>query len=104
MFHDDGVERIYANNQIGYRNENPHLKNFLLSGEYDCFDYYKDGIYEITAEQYRDFAKGKNINMTFNRKVSTLYMLKKKEYYCFIYKTKTESLCILHGGASRKIG
>lgn len=103
MFHDDGVERIYANNQIGYRNENPHLKNFLLSGEYDCFDYYKDGIYEITSEQYRDFAKGKNINMTFNRKVSILYMLKKKGYYCFIYKTKTGSLCILNGGASKKL-
>lgn len=37
MFFDDGVKRIYADNQIGYRNESPHLKSFLMDGEYDYF-------------------------------------------------------------------
>ena len=60
-FFDDGVERVYADNQIGYNNENPHLKNFLIEMNYDYFDSYKDGIYEITAQDYKDFFHGKNI-------------------------------------------
>ena len=77
MFFDDGVKRIYADNQIGYRNESPHLKNFLMDGEYDYFGDHEDGIYEITSQEYQDFYRGKNISMTFNRQVNKLYMLKK---------------------------
>lgn len=103
MFIDDGVKRIYADNQIGYRNESPHLKNFLLDGEYDYFGDYEDGIYEITSQEYQDFSRGKNISMNFNRQVNILYMLKKKGYYCFIHKTKTGSLSMLNGGALKKL-
>lgn len=59
MFFDDGVKRIYADNQIGYRNESPHLKSFLMDGEYDYFEDYEDGIYEITSQEYQDFSRGK---------------------------------------------
>ena len=103
MFFDDGVKRIYADNQIGYRNESPHLKNFLMDGEYDYFGDYEDGIYEITSQEYQDFSRGKNISMTFNRQVNILYMLKKDGYYCFIHKTKTGSLSMLNGGALKKL-
>lgn len=103
MFFDDGVKRIYADNQIGYRNESPHLKCFLMDGEYDYFGDYEDGIYEITSQEYRDFSRGKNISMTFNRQVNILYMLKKNGYYCFIHKTKTGSLSMLNGGALKKL-
>lgn len=103
MFFDDGVKRIYADNQIGYRNESPHLKNFLMDGEYDYFGDYEDGIYEITSQKYQDFYRGKNISMTFNRKVNKLYMLKKNGYYCFIHKSKTGSLSMLNGGALKKL-
>ncbi|WP_456074852.1 hypothetical protein [Holdemanella biformis] len=103
MFFDDGVKRIYADNQIGYRNESPHLKNFLMDGEYDYFGDYEDGIYEITSQEYQDFYRGKNISMTFNRQVNILYMLKKNGYYCFIHKSKTGSLSMLNGGALKKL-
>ena len=103
MFFDDGVKRIYADNQIGYRNESPHLKSFLMDGEYDYFCNYEDGIYEITSQEYQDFSRGKNISMTFNRQVNILYMLKKNGYYCFIHKTKTGSLSMLNGGALKKL-
>lgn len=103
MFFDDGVKRIYADNQIGYRNESPHLKNFLMDGEYDYFGDYEDGVYEITSQEYQDFFRGKNIQMTFNRQVNILYMLKKNGYYCFIHKTKTGSLSMLNGGALKKL-
>ena len=103
MFFDDGVKRIYADNQIGYRNESPHLKNFLMDGEYDYFGDYEDGIYEITSQEYQDFYRGKNISMTFNRQVNKLYMLKKNGYYCYIHKSKTGSLSMLNGGALKKL-
>lgn len=103
IFFDDGVKRIYADNQIGYRNENPQLKSFLMNQEYDYFGDYEDGIYEITSQEYQDFSRGKNISMTFNRKVNILYMLKKNGYYCFIHKTKTGSLSMLNGGALKKL-
>ena len=103
IFFDDGVKRIYADNQIGYRNESPHLKSFLMDGEYDYFGDYEDGIYEITSQEYQDFSRGKNISMTFNRQVNILYMLKKNGYYCFIHKTKTGSLSLLNGGALKKL-
>ncbi|MFQ7273467.1 MAG: metallophosphoesterase [Blautia producta] len=102
-FFDDGVERIYADNQIGYRNETPHLKSFLMAGEYDYFESYEDGIYEITSQEYQNFYRGKNIQMTFNRQVHILYMLKKNSYYCFIHKTKTGSLSLLNGGALKRL-
>lgn len=103
MFFDDGAKRIYADNQIGYRNENPHLKNFLMDGEYDYFSDYKDGIYEITSQEYQDFSRGKNISMTFNRQINILYMLKKNGYYCFIHESKTGGLSMLNGGALKKL-
>ncbi len=103
IFHDDGVERIYADNQVGYRNESIHLKSFLMDSEYDYFCDYEDGIYEITSQEYKDFSRGKNIRMTFNRQVNILYMLKKNGYYCFILKTRTGVLSMLNGGALKKL-
>lgn len=103
VFYDDGTYRIYSDNQIGYYNNSPHLKSFLLDYDYDCFADYNDGIYEITREQYIDFYTGKNEAMTFQREINTLYMLKKKEYYCFIHESQEGSLTILNGGAMRKL-
>lgn len=103
IFFDDGVKRVYANNQIGYRNENPHLKYFQMDEKYDYFGDYKDGIYEITSQEYQNFYRGKNLYITFNRQVNVLYMLKKNDYYCFIHKAKSGSLSILNGGALKKL-
>lgn len=74
-----------------------------MDGEYDYFYDYKDGIYEITSQEYQDFSRGKNISMIFNRQVNILYMLKKNGYYCFIHKAKTGSLSMLNGGSLKKL-
>ena len=103
FFYDDGECRVYSDNQVGYHNENPHLKTFLIDNDYDCFSDYEDGIFEITREQYNDFYRGKNISMTFQRKVNVLYMLKRAGYYCFIHKSRSGSLTILNGGAMKKL-
>ena len=98
VFFDDGLERVYADNQIGYKNENPHLKSFWIDGKYDYFKDYPDGIHDISAQEYRDFALGKNIQMTYNRK-GKIRMLKKNGYYCFLYVTASGGFSILNGGA-----
>ncbi len=102
-FYDDGEYRIYSDNQIGYHNENVHLKSLLMDNEYDCFSDYDDGIYSINGEQYNDFYRGKNIRMNFTRKVNKLYMLKKAGFYCFIHESTSFSLSILNGGALKKL-
>lgn len=101
FFFDDGENRVYADNQIGYHSENIHLKYLWIDKEYDCFDDYEDGVYEITREQYIDFYRGKNLTITFQRRINVLYMLKKKGYYCFIHKSKNGNLTILNGGAMK---
>ncbi len=97
-FHDDGEIRIYADNQIGYRQETVSLKYFYYDVTYDIFSDYNDGIYEITSNDYKDFYCGKKLSMTFNRKDYKLFMLKKNGFYMFITKSKNGSLCILNGG------
>lgn len=101
-FYDNNVTRIYSNNQIGYHNENPHMKSFSINNKYDYFSDYKDGIYEITPQEYQDFICGKNMDMNFNRQ-GNIYMLKKNGYYCFIFKLKSGSLSILNKGALKKL-
>lgn len=101
-FYDDGEFRIYADNQIGYKNTNPHLKTFALDDDFDLFSDFNDGIYEITPEQYKDFYLGKHIPTEFNQKCY-LYMLKKNGYYCFICKAKNGNLSIMHGGAPKAL-
>ena len=103
QFYDDGETRIYADNQIGYFNNYPHLKYLEMDNEYDYFSDYGDGIHKITADDYRHFYRGENIMITFNREVNVLYMLKKNEYYCFIHQSKGGSLTMLNGGALKKL-
>lgn len=102
-FHDDGEYRVYSDNQVGYHNDNPHLKSFLIDDDYDCFADYTDGIFEITSEQYNDFYRAKKIFMSFHREVNMLYMLKKNGYYCFIHESKGGNLTILNGGAMESL-
>ncbi len=103
LFYDDGENRIYADNQIGYNNANPHLKYFEIDAEYDYFKDYGDGIYKITVDEYRQFYRGKNIRLNFNSNINILYMLKKRGYYCFIHESAGGSLTILNGGARKKL-
>ena len=102
-FYDDGDIRVYADNQLGYKNNKLHMKWFDLENDYDCFVDYQDGIYEITSHEYQEFNRGKNIMINFNRKVNILYMLKKNGYYCFIHESEGGSLTILNGGALKKL-
>lgn len=102
-FYDDGSSRLYADNQIGYYNDRVQTKYFLMDNSYDWFNDYEDGIYEITKKDYIEFYRGKNIQMTFNRDVEIIYMLKRKGYYCFIQKNHGGKLTMLNGGTLKKL-
>ena len=106
-YYDDGDVRIFADNQFGYGKRSPakwpHLKHISLLAERDFFMDYEDGIHEITAAEYRLFNELRNQYIDFNRDINVLYMLKKNGFYCFIHKSKNNSLCILNGGALKKL-
>ncbi|MBS6798466.1 MAG: DUF4116 domain-containing protein [Firmicutes bacterium] len=95
---------IYADNQIGYRVKDIGLKYFYCDNDYDIFDYYQDGVYEITTEQYIDFNRGKLIPMSFRRKDGTIYMLKRGSIYLFLIYceysklSRGKSLYLMNGG------
>jgi hypothetical protein len=101
-FFDDGETRIYADNQSGYHAKNVHLKHLYVNKEFDCFSEFQDGIYEITNKQYLDFYRAKNIRMDYNRD-GKIYMIKRYDYYCFIWQGKTKNLSLLNGGALKKL-
>ena len=98
-FYDDGAIRIYADNQVGYHNNNPHTKYLEIINTYDYLEDYNDGIHEITLDEYRRFYRGINMMLNLNWKPNKLYMLKKKGIYCFIHQTFYGNLTILNGGA-----
>lgn len=102
-FHEDSAIYVYSDNQVGYHNNNPHLKNFLVDGVYDVFLKYSDGIYEISRQQYMDFYRGLGKSINFFREINILYMLKKHGYYCFIHQAVSGSLTILNGGGRKKL-
>ncbi len=101
-YYDDGVIRVYSDNQVGYSKVQPRLKYFYFSYEFDLFEDYEDGIYEITREEYRNFYRGKNLYCNCNC-VNEIYLLKKNGYYCFIHKNKSGDLAIMNGGSKRTL-
>lgn len=103
-FFDDGVNRFFADNQIGYKNNSPRLKYFYIDYICDIFSDYEDGIYEIKRDDYIDFMRGKNITMNFTRAFYKLFMLKKNGYYMFIMQNSPQgALMLLNGGNIAKL-
>ena len=95
----DGV--VLADNQIGYSNKKFLLNRFFFDGKYDIFADYSDGIYNISAEQYRDFAIGKDIIMQYTNTLP-IVMVKKNGVYLFLRRSKS-GYCILNGGTPVKV-
>lgn len=102
QYNEDKVKTVYSDNQTGYL-KYPVLKYFSISPKYDIFQYYSDGIYEISREQYLDFYRGLRVLMQFNKTDVFIIMLKKKDIYCFLMKNKKERLYILNGGKYKKL-
>lgn len=97
-FHDDGMQRVYADNQNGYYGRHPSFKCIYTDDVFDPFFSYPDGVYEIPRIDYVKLYRAKKMNMKMTRDFQTLYMLKKKGYYCFLARLASGKLSILNGG------
>lgn len=97
-FFDDGRKRIYADNQIGYKGKLIKFKRFAVDFQYDIFSDYKDGIFEISKDDYCEFYRGINEPLTLRRDFEKLFMIKRDGNYMFFAKTLKDQLRILSGG------
>lgn len=97
--------KVYADNQVGYLNDSYGFKYLMTTKEFDIFQDYKDGIYEITKEQYKLFYFGVGNNIDFNRNFEKLFMLKRNGIYCFLIKmNNSNDLKLLNGGNIKNVG
>lgn len=98
-YHLDENRTVYSDNQLGYYSSNVGLKYFKMSRIYNVFEYYEDGKYIISKEQYFDFNYGMDIRLEFNKSGGKIHMLKNQGLYCFIYEdTKLSKYYLLEGG------
>ena len=96
--------KIYADNQVGYSGVSYGFKYLMTSKDFDIFQDYNDGIYEITREQYKLFYYGVGSSIDFNRDFEKLFMLKRNGIYCFLIKTKNcNNLKLLNGGSVKNV-
>lgn len=102
-FHDDGVQRVYADNQNGYRGRHPTFKCIYIDDVYDPFITFAEGIYDITKKDYIRFYQARKMNMQLNRDYENIYMLKRNGYYCFLARLKSGKLSILNGGRGSSV-
>lgn len=105
VFIESDIERLYADNQIGYKSQSIGFKQFWISPFDNMFENKDDGIYEITPTIYKYFYKALGKSISFNRDFSKLYMVKKTGNYCFLMTTvKSNELKMLAGGKMRNTG
>ncbi len=97
--------KLYADNQVGYTGDSYGFKYLMTSKEFDIFQDYNDGIYEITREQYKLFYYGIGNRIDFNRDFEKLFMLKRNGTYCFLIKlNNSNDLKLLNGGSYKNVG
>lgn len=102
-YNKDNDKTVYADNQLGYFNEDVCLKRIDFSTKCNIFQYYQDGIYEIDAEKYKEFYYKLGYRIECNIEEGTIYLLKKLENYLFLYKNIKGTLYILNGGMRNKL-
>lgn len=101
-YYKDSSHTIYADNQIGYYNDNINLKYFVCNRKYNIFNNYSDGIYEISRDEYIRFNYGMGIRMSYNRTDGKIFLLKNSGVYLFL-RQKNSSLYLLEGGKIKKL-
>lgn len=101
-YFDDGITRVFSDNQVGYHGRHVRVKLLPVSYGYDWFADYPNGIFEISAEDYDRFYRGLSSLITFNRRFEKLYLAKRDSIYMFFLETEKGKPSILNGGSLRK--
>ena len=99
----DGA-RIYSDNQIGYHRDLNLIKfkSFAYECSHDIFEHFSDGIHRISHQEFVDFHHSKAINCSITRE-GTIYMLKNRGYYMFIFRNKEGKLLQMKSGKLSKL-
>ena len=93
---------VLSDNQIGYKPIKWTLKGFTVSGWYDPFNDWEDGIHKITPEMYMDFNRGRGIFSKGCNYPGQIYALKRKGLYMFLFKSSS-TLYLLSGGHRKRL-
>lgn len=93
---------IIANNQMGEQSKSYSLKYFYLSSKQNIFSNYKDGIYEISKDDYDDYLLCM-YNNSYSSKEFKIIMLKKNDIYMFFGYSDKNNLMLLDGYNKRKL-
>ncbi len=102
IINSDGTT-VLSDNQIGYKPSKWRLHSFTVDAQwYDPFDDYKDGIYPITSNEYREFNRGRGIQCKGCHYEGKLHMIKRDNMYMFVLET-SNSLCLMVGGQRRRL-
>lgn len=100
---DENKAIILSDNQIGYKPQQWILKMFEVDEmQYNPFENYEDGIYDISREQYGEFNRGRGIISSGCKSEGMLYMLKRNDLYMFVLQT-SKTLYILAGGQRKRL-
>ncbi len=91
---------VLSDNQMGYEPRKWKFNLIRISGYYDPFEQWEDGIYKISAAQYQDFNWGRGISMNEFKREGEIYAIKRESVYMFFLKGR--NLCVLDGGRLRK--
>lgn len=98
---DDGIKRVYSDNQSGYMSKSISWKETSTDFGFDWFKDYKDGIYPISLADYRVYYRGINERMNLKKESGQLYLLKRDGLYMFL--CKDEKLYFMQGGKKLKL-
>ncbi len=103
---------LYADNQIGYENNNIFFKIATTGLEINPYNMLKDGLYQTTVEDYLQFYRylGEGIGegrLLYQRcQNGNLYVVKRKGYYGFFIISTSKSskgISIVDGGKTKKL-
>ena len=109
------AERVmYADNQIGYRNNNITFRIATTGFEINPYADVQDGLYVTTIKDYLQFyryigeniGKGEILYQRCQNGKANLYVIKRKEYYGFFImppQGSSKGISIVNGGVTKKL-
>lgn len=102
VYEKNSDKQLYADNQVGYFNEDVRLKRIDYSLKCNIFNDYEDGIHFINLEQYLLLYRkmGYSISCKLQGK---FYLLKKNDILMFVYKNDKGNLYIMNGGRQNRL-
>ena len=102
VYEKNSDKQLYADNQVGYFNEDVRLKRIDYSLKCNIFNDYKDGIHLISLEQYLLFYRKMGYSISCKLQ-GEFYLLKKNDILMFVYKNDKGNLYIMNGGRQNRL-